>query len=196
MFFKYFYGQNKYKTRVSASCSVCTKQWINVKKRKLSILASNCTFGGGKIGKIVKINCICQIIYRKVANRSIFCLVAPQRIFRPLMKRKFDVYLLWPFGEGLIFAIVVQFTVGNSTVVRVYINLDINFAWEFEFWVECTLPPVALICTAAHSLLLFDFEHFQNSWEFSRSSSKHYLAEPPKAMGEQPTKWKSLNCGV
>ena len=32
-------------------------------------------------------------VYLKAANRSMSCLVAPQRIFRLLMKGKFDVYL-------------------------------------------------------------------------------------------------------
>ena len=32
-----------------------------------------------------------------------FGLVAPTRIYRLFTKRKFDAYLLWPFGEKLIF---------------------------------------------------------------------------------------------
>ena len=60
---------------------------------------------------------ICQKdIYRKVTNRSTSRLVAPSRIFRLLMKGKFDVYLLWPMGKKLIFAILAWSTVPDSTL--------------------------------------------------------------------------------
>ena len=44
--------------------------------------------------------------YHKVKIRSKSCLLALQIIFRLLMKTKFDIYLLWPFGKKLSFAIV------------------------------------------------------------------------------------------
>ena len=44
--------------------------------------------------------------YHKVAIRSMSCLLALQIIFRLLTKTKFVVYLLWPFGKKLSFAIV------------------------------------------------------------------------------------------
>ena len=47
------------------------------------------------------------------------CLVAHPRIFRLLMKGKFDVYLLWPFEKKLIFTIVAWFTVCDSTVIEI-----------------------------------------------------------------------------
>ena len=41
-------------------------------------------------------------IYHKVASTSTSCLEAPPSIYRLLMKVKFDIYLLWPFGKKLI----------------------------------------------------------------------------------------------
>ena len=42
-------------------------------------------------------------LYHKVANRGTSRLVATQRIYWLLMKGKFNAYLLWTFGEKLIF---------------------------------------------------------------------------------------------
>ena len=54
--------------------------------------------------------------YRKVTNNSMSHLLA---LFRMFMKKKCDVYyLLWPFGEKLIFAIVYYC---DSTVLRYWI---------------------------------------------------------------------------
>ena len=46
------------------------------------------------------------VTYHKVAKSITSRLVAPPRIHRLSMKGKFNVYLLLPFGEKLIFAIV------------------------------------------------------------------------------------------
>ena len=51
-----------------------------------------------------------------VTNRSMAHLVAPKRIFRLLVKGKFDLIYCNPFGETLIFALVARSTVRNSTV--------------------------------------------------------------------------------
>ena len=42
--FSYFHGQNKYKIRVSVHCSLRSKKLINIKVRKISILAIKNTF--------------------------------------------------------------------------------------------------------------------------------------------------------
>ena len=55
--------------------------------------------------------------YHKAAKRSTSCLVAHPGIFRLLMKGKFEVYFLWPFGEKLMFEIVAQSTIRNSMVL-------------------------------------------------------------------------------
>ena len=44
--FSYFNEQNKYKIRVSVHCRSHTKKLINIKLKKLSILAIKCTFFG------------------------------------------------------------------------------------------------------------------------------------------------------
>ena len=54
--------------------------------------------------------------YCKVANRNTSHLVAPPRIFRLIMKGKFDVYLLRPLGEKFIFEIVAKSTLRDSMV--------------------------------------------------------------------------------
>ena len=41
-------------------------------------------------------------IYYKVVSNNTFILEAHAGFFRLFMKGKFDVYLLWPFGEKLI----------------------------------------------------------------------------------------------
>ena len=43
-----FSGQNKYRIRVSVHSSVCSKKLVDIKVRKLSILAAKCTFWGQK----------------------------------------------------------------------------------------------------------------------------------------------------
>ena len=53
-------------------------------------------------------------MYRKVANRSLFRLVAHTTIFRLLMKGKCYVYLVWPLGGNFSFAIVAWSTVHDS----------------------------------------------------------------------------------
>ena len=44
--FLYFHGENKYKIRISAHCSINTKKLINTKVGKGSIFALKCTFLG------------------------------------------------------------------------------------------------------------------------------------------------------
>ena len=79
-------------------CQTTNEVW---KEGKTNILSSTkykiCTYFKLECGGKKKIrSTFCWYIYCKVASRRLSRLVAHLRIFRLLMKGKFDAYVLWP----------------------------------------------------------------------------------------------------
>ena len=70
-------------------------------------------------------------MYRKVASSSLSWLVAHFQIFRRLMKRKFDAYVLWPLAKKFQNFIVDQSTARDFTVFKYcsFVLLTLVLLW-------------------------------------------------------------------
>ena len=100
-----------------------------------------------------------NLAYRKVASRSTSRLVAHLRVFRLLMKGRFDAYVLWPLTKRFKNWIVDRSSARDYTVCEIEVGCNHNPAYLVGIGLkECNL---LLVCTIL--ILTFKWSKHGNS---------------------------------